>query len=329
MNESTKLLTLINGYKISNAFFLAVEHGLFDFIDGKTDLYEIADLTETDARALEIMLRLFATLDLIEEKQPYRYSLKEEYKKFLKSDSINSYVPLIKLENYLSEFHTSKKAMEHSLVTGTGEDLFNENSKENKVGIYGQAMDNGGRFSSMCIAREFLGLKGGRILDVGGGVGTNVIQLCKMNKTVDVVILEKKEMEDACVSNIHKNNLNNRIQFREADLRTVTIEGQYKGIIVSNILHLFNETTNKQLLMKLASCLEKDGIIVFHDFFVGGGFSQKFIASIYSLDWLMHGSYFCLRPDELKLLVESYGLKVVKNRYYENIPTSIIVAKKP
>ena len=119
-------------------------------------------------------------------------------------------------------------------------------------------------------------------------------------------------MEDACVSNIHKNNLNNRIQFREADLRTVTIEGQYKGIIVSNILHLFNETTNKQLLMKLASCLEKDGIIVFHDFFVGGGFSQKFIASIYSLDWLMHGSYFCLRPDELKLLVESYGLKVVK-----------------
>ncbi len=110
MNESTKLLTLINGYKISNAFFLAVEHGLFDFIDGKTDLYEIADLTETDARALEIMLRLFATLDLIEEKQPYRYSLKEEYKKFLKSDSINSYVPLIKLENYLSEFHTSKKS---------------------------------------------------------------------------------------------------------------------------------------------------------------------------------------------------------------------------
>ena len=88
--------------------------------------------------------------------------------------------------------------MEHSLVTGTGEDLFNENSKENKVGIYGQAMDNGGRFSSMCIAREFLGLKGGRILDVGGGVGTNVIQLCKMNKTVDVVILEKKR-DGGCV----------------------------------------------------------------------------------------------------------------------------------
>lgn len=328
MDYSSQLLTLINGYKISNTFFIAAELNLFDYIDGKNTIEDIAKVVKADKKALVIILDLFTAIHLVEKNDQGFYFLKDELKSLLQSYSKNNFLALAKLESYLSEFHTSKKVMKEAIIKGIGADLFNQNGKENQAEVYGKAMDNGGQYAAICIAREMMKLDEGCVLDVGGGIGTYSIQLCKMNKKVKVILIDKEEMRSECTKNIIEHKLQDRIQFREGDLRNYSLEDKYKGIIVSNILHLFDENTNKELIRKLAFALEDDGMIVFHDFFLEDKDTQSLIPSLYTLDWLMHGAFFNAKVKDIECWVQPFGLKVVKMQQYKNIPTSIIIVKK-
>lgn len=326
--EYERILALINGYKISNAFFIAAELNLFDYIDGKTKTTNIAKKLLVDEKALEILFNLFKVIQVLEKNSQGIYSLKHEMEPLLKSKMPNSLIPLIKLESYLSESHTSKEILKEAVNSGKGRDLFNINKKENKVSLYGEAMDNGGQFASICVARELVGVNARKILDVGGGAGTYAIQVCKMNKNTEVTIIDREEMQETCMKNIAAVALSERIRFVEGDLKQYEFKDNYDGIIVSNILHLFDDKSNQILIKKLVGALKDDGIIIFHDFFLKKEDTKSFIPTLYTLDWLMHGTFFYADKEKMTSWVESYGLKIIKTREYKELPTSIIVAKK-
>lgn len=328
MHNTKLLITLINGYKISYALFIAAEFNLFDYIDGKRTVQEIADIIVVDSRALEIILDLFASVGLLEKKQKYIYFMKDDILPLLDSHSNNSFIPLMRLESYLSDKHTSKDILREVIQNGKGYDLFNQNSKENQEELYGVAMDHGSKYSSICCARELLGIKKGRVLDVGGGIGSYAIQLCKMNKDIEVDIIDKPEMEKECLRHISDNNLSDRITFYPGDIRQKTFLVEYEGIIVSNVLHLFDEMTNKKIIEKLSLILKDKGIIVFHDFFLPDDKTSSPVPSLFTLDWLMHGTFFNASYKDLSDWVKESGLRVLKIRNYEYIPTSIIIVQK-
>lgn len=327
MNYTNYLLQLLNGYKISNALLIASEINLFDHIDGKKTVEDIALCVSADHKALEIILDLFCAVGLV-RKTGGIYSLDEELRPLLESDSEKSFMPLFKLENYLSETHTAKSVLKEALICGKGRDLFNENSKENHEEIYGEAMDHGGRLSSIYVAREFLNIANGRILDAGGGAGTYSIQLCRMNKGLEAHIFDKAEMEKACMRNIADNGLKDRIKFFPGDIRYCNFDFEYDGIILSNVLHLFDEETNRKIIKRLSSVLKESGIIVFHDFFLSDDRTGPLVPSIFTLDWLMHGAFFHANAADISDWSAEAGLKVIRVRRYDNIPTSIIVAQK-
>lgn len=328
MDYTNSILELINGYKISNALFIAAEFNLFDYIDGKRTVQEIALEISVYNKALEIILDIFVSIGLIKKISNDIYFVDEDIRPLLVSYSKNSFIPLIKLENYLSEKHTAKSMLREVMLNGKGYDLFNQNSKENQEKLYGQAMDHGSKYSSICVARELLSIKDGRVLDVGGGIGTYAIQLCKMNKNIVVDIVDKTEMEKECLKNISRNNFKNRINLYSGDIRNFSFNVEYDGIILSNVLHLFDEDTNKEIIKKLSSIVKEKGIIVFHDFFLSDDKTSPRVSSLFTLDWLMHGAFFNVNSKDISAWVEQFGLKVIKVRNYENIPTSIIVAQK-
>jgi cyclopropane fatty-acyl-phospholipid synthase-like methyltransferase len=328
MDYTNQVLKLINGYKISNVLFIASELNLFDYLDGKRRVPEIASNLLIHPKALEIVLDLFAAVGLVKKREKELYFMDEDIRPLLVSDSKSSFMPLIKLENYLSDKHTTKNILREVILHGKGCDLFNQNSKENQEEIYGQAMDHGSQYSSICTARELLSIKNGRVLDIGSGAGTYSIQLCKINKHVEVDMLDKPEMEKECRKNIAENNLGNRIKFYPGDICDYCFNNQYDGIILSNVLHLFDEDANKGIIKKISSILKEKGILVLHDFFLADDKTSPPVPSLFTLDWLMHGAFFNASIKDISDLVEEFGLKVIKVRHYENIPTSIIVVQK-
>lgn len=328
MNQSEQLLKLLNAYKLSNALFVAAEHRLFDYVGKKSSIEEIAGKSGFDAEALEVILQVFCAKKLLKQEEGNTYTLDGKWKELLDSRSKISMIPLMKLEGYLAENHNTKSAMERALCSGKGKDILNENAKEGKADVYGMAMDAGGQFSSVCIAREFRNIKSGRILDAGGGAGTCAVRICRYNQRLNVDIIDKPEMEDVCMKNIIENGLEDRIKFIRGDIFEMNLR-HYEGILVSNIMHLFSNEANKKLLKKLQSSLRYSGLLVIHDFILDDAHTQDSAASDSTLDWLVLGSKFHADAKKIKDWLEEIQLQNVKVKRFQEIPTSIVTAEKP
>lgn len=328
MNHSDYLLNLINAYKLSNALFVAAEYRIFDFMESKSSVQMIAEATGLNEEALEIILQIFCARKLLKQDADRSYILEDSWKQLLDSRSKTSMIPLMKLEGFLSERHNTKRAMETVLLTGRGIDALNENGKEGMAEVYGQAMEAGGQFSSICIAREFRKVGGGRILDVGGGAGTHAIQICRYNPNVQIDIIDKKEMQAVCLEKIRRNRLESRIRFMIGDIFKTHFD-QYEGILISNVLHLFDKNLNDQLLYKLVSSLKTSGLLLIHDFILDEAHIHDMAAADSTLDWMLLGAMFHANAQELKRWLEKISLTDVKVKRFREIPTSIITARKP
>lgn len=328
MNHTDNLLQFINGYKLSNALFIAAELKIFDYIDGVNSVETISNQLSVDPKALEIILDVFCSMNLIRKSDDKKYILEAQWKPLLDSRSKSSMISLIQLEHYLSTNHSGKDRFKDVLKSGRGSDDLNLNAKEGKENVYGCVMDAGGQYSSVCIAREFNKVKKGTILDVGGGMGTHAIKICQFNPQLNIDIVDKAEMKEQCIKNIKEHGMEDRIHFLTGDIRDISLEKKYDGILESNVLHLFSDKINQKLLVKLASALHKGGILIMHDFFLSEDKAKRPVSSIYTLDWMMQGSFFHAEAQDIKQWVEAVGLEFIKEVQYERIPTSIIITKK-
>lgn len=328
MNHTDNLLQIINGYKLSNALFIAAELEIFDYLDGVNSVETISNQLTVDPTALEIILDVFCSMNLVRKYGDKKYILDAQWKPLLDSKSKSSMIPLIKLEHYLSNKHTSADRFRDVLKSGWGSDDLNINAKEGKENLYGSVMNAGGQYSSVCIAREFSRSQKGTILDVGGGMGTHAIKICQFNSQINIDIVDKAEMKEQCLKNIREHGLEDRIHFLTGDIRDISLEKKYEGILLSNVLHLFSNEVNQKLLVKLAAALHRSGLLIMHDFFLSEDKSKRTIPSLYTLDWMLQGAFFHADVEDMKHWVGAAGLEFMKEVQYESIPTSIMVAKK-
>ena len=326
MDKSSYIMSLIFGYKISNALFIAAENKLFDYLDGKRSVNEIAAQTNTETKALAILLNLFASLELLTCSDG-AYDIKEEYRPLLASESGSSYIPLLKMESRLSEQYANKNVLGSRLIRGANDITYKAGAKENQELIYGQTMDNGSRLSSVYVARETRHLNG-TVLDLGGGIGTYAIQMCKFNQNIAVHIYDRDEMRAACEENIRRNKLEGRIQFIAADVRTCDFKSVYCGALLSNLLHLLNETEMDDLYGKLTACLQPHGLVVLHDFFLNQDKTGPEVPVLLTLDWCMLGTFFQMNTGDVRNMAGRHGLTIVKEQSYASLPTSLIVLRK-
>lgn len=326
MNSTRKVLEIINSYKISNALFLLGEFGVFEWLSKAHSVSDICSKVPVNQEALSILLDLFVSIGLLYKSQDNCYGISSEYKELLSPDSPSNLIDLIKLESYLSDKHLSYENMKKVLVTGEGTDTFNRNSKEGKEQLYINTMDKGNRFTAACVARELRGIKKGRILDIGGGSGIYSIATVKLNRSLEIDIVDKQEVRELCEKNIWEAGFSECIRFISGDINALTFSMEYQGVILSNILHLMTQDEIERLFTKLNPCLSHNSTLVFHDFFIND--NHPLIPAVYTLDWMMHGSFFRFRSDEFSSYIERFGWKLKAVKHFGNVESTIITANK-
>lgn len=324
-NRMKSILEIVNYYKVSNALFIMVETGVFEYINGINTVKEISNKVNVDCRALTIIFDLFVSIGLLVKKEKDLYTLVSAYEGLFDKRSAYNCLDLIKLESYLSKEHTGYKSLEKAVITGKGIDSFNINNKEGKEELYLNTMNQGSQFASICVARELNKAKG-RVLDIGGGSGIYSIASAKLNKNLSIEIIDKSEIREICEKNISDSGLENQIEFISGDITKMELRGRYEAIILSNILHLLSQNDIEKLFKQLDGVLTDYGMLIFHDFFVRE--DNPVISRIYTLDWLMHGSFFSYTIGEFSEFVQRYNWKVKAVKQYDKIDTTIIVVYK-
>lgn len=326
MSASDVILKYIHAYKFSNVLFTADSLGLFDLMKTERTLEELCRDTKTNIDSLRIILNFLVYMGCL-DKNGTKYILKDDYKELLVRDTTTSMHELICLESHLVKTHSSQEYMERALKYG-GEDLFNKHSKDGMAQIYGAAMDNGGKIASIYAARAFGNIRKGKLLDIGGGPGTYSIQACKFYEGIESTILDLPEMKEVAEENIRKNNMEGRISYVSGNIVNDTISDRYDVVIISNLLHLFNADTRDIILAKASDCLNPNGKLILHDFFLNDDKTSPEVPILFSLDWMLLGAGFDISKNDLAESLSSKGFSDVKRIECNMIPTSIIVATK-
>lgn len=327
MSLVNKLLEYLHGYKVTYLMMCAAEWKLFDELIEPTTAVEVARRLKLNTESTEIALNIFAGLGLI-IKNDANYEIEPSYKELLVSESNQSILSLFVLEKHLLIHHNTISTLKDAWQTGKGRDSFNENGKEGVEQTYGKAMDNGGQLASLYVARIFSKLNKGKILDLGGGMGTYSEAICRLNKDINVDIYDCAEMEKVCMGHLKQAGFADRVTFKRKNILTDPIDDSCEGILISNVLHLFTMDENKRLLQKCAQVLKPKGIIVIHDFFLNDNHTGDIASLLFSIDWMLIGSNFHMSLKDLERCVENLDLKVLDWKQYESLPTSIIVLEK-
>lgn len=327
MNSVNHILAYLHGYKVTYLMMCAAEWKLFDELIEPVTAVQVAERLQLHPENTEMVLDIFAGLGLILKENNF-YRIEACYQELLASMSNRSMLPLFQLEQHLLSRHNTIQAMKDAWQYGKVRDIFNENGKEGIQETYGQAMDNGGQLAALHTARIFSHLSEGLILDLGGGMGTYAGTICRLNSSIRMEVYDRPEMEKVCMDNLKSSGVADRVSFKRKNILSDPIDSRCDGILLSNVLHLFTQEDNRQLLKRCAQALNPGGLLVVHDFFLDEQHTGNIPSLLFSIDWLLIGSKFHMSPRDMELCVKDSGLVVSAVKQFDSLPTSIIVLEK-
>ena len=82
------------------------------------------------------------------------------------------------------------------------------------------------------------------------------------------------------------------------------------------------------MLRKVTKCLEDDGVLVIHDFFLNENHIEPLVPLLFTIDWLMLGAEFNYSPKDMEQMAKQCGLKLTEIKRFQELPTSILIFEK-
>jgi SAM-dependent methyltransferase len=124
-------------------------------------------------------------------------------------------------------------------------------------------------FSSQPVARELASQlpvsAPKRILDVGGGVGTYAVAICRRFRPAQAVVFELPEVAAVGERLLARTGLAHRIRFLAGDYLSDPFPTDNDLILMCNILHQERPKSVRLLLKKAAGALVSDGWLLIHE----------------------------------------------------------------
>jgi SAM-dependent methyltransferase len=107
-----------------------------------------------------------------------------------------------------------------------------------------------------------------RILDLGGGVGTNAIAFCQAYPELDATVLDLPATLKLTEKTIKEAGFESRIRLLPGDFNRDPLGGPYDVVLMSDILHYQTFQMNQDLVRKVFASLVPGGRLVIKDRFL-------------------------------------------------------------
>ena len=107
-----------------------------------------------------------------------------------------------------------------------------------------------------------------RMLDLGGGAGTNAIAFCRVYPELTATVFDLPATLRLTERTVKEAGLESRIALRSGDFNRDSLGGPYDLVLMSDILHYQDFSTNAALVQKVYSHLALGGRLVIKDRFL-------------------------------------------------------------
>ena len=123
--------------------------------------------------------------------------------------------------------------------------------------------------------------KARRFLDLGGGPGSYAIALAKRHPHLEGVVLDQTVTTAKRL--ILREGLGARLKARAGNIFKADLGAGYDGVLVSNVIHVFNERENQTLLRRVRNALRPGGKVFIVEFFLDDSRTTPLKSSVFSL----------------------------------------------
>lgn len=279
------------GYWKSQVLIVATELKIFTLLDqSERTAFTLSRLVRADKRAIELLLNALVGLGFL-SKKGLNYKNSTISTNFLvEGKPLYQGNRILLSKNLWDNWGKLGRAIKTGKPVsfiGTGKKA---DPKRRKVFI--SAMRDFAVLKSEQIAKK-LDLSGcNLLLDLGGGPGSFAIEFVKSNPELNAVVFDLQEVVKLAKRFIGKANLTKRIKSVAGECINDSYGTDlYDVVFVSNLLHMYDEKINIQIIKKCQKALKKNGKIVIHDFILDSSMTKSTFAAVFSLNMLVgtHG----------------------------------------
>jgi predicted O-methyltransferase YrrM len=165
-----------------------------------------------------------------------------------------------------------------------------------------------------------------RMLDLGGGAGTNAIAFCQVYPELRATVFDLPETLKLTEKTVKDAGLESRITLHSGDFNRDQLGGPYDVVLMSDILHYQTFLMNQDLVQKVFTSLEPGGRLVIKDRFLdeaGTGPAWTTAFAVHILVNTQQGS--CYRAGEAMQWLQAAGFVPV----VELEKTAVVHGRKP
>ena len=314
MNQKTnspeqQMMQFILGKWISKPIYVAAKLGISDILEkGHRNIVELAEITTTMADPLYRMMRALAGVGIFTEIEsrvfqntPLSECLKKDRLKFaalmFESDWHNNI-----WDNLMYSIQTGKPSFEKVFAKPAFE-WFGENPKEAE--IFNGANSFKAVFTHKIIVDHFDFSKVIALTDVGGGLGSLLVEILKANSHMKGTVAELPETVPQIIKIIKENKLENRMSAVKCDFFK-EIPGGSDAYLLSHILHDWPDEKCINILKTCRKAMNSKGKLLIVEGIIPPG-NEFSISKLLDLEVLLMGGGCERTEDEFRDLLNRSG----------------------
>lgn len=278
------LLEISGSYWKTCTLHTAVKLDIFTIIgDSHLKSKEVSDMLYGNQRSVEMLLNALSAMNLL-EKTDNTYSNTPISQAFLVKNS-SRYVGHIIMHHY----HLVDSWNRLDVAVRTGQPVRSRVSHTDEerresflMGMFNLAMN----LAPVLVPKIDLSNRH-HLLDLGGGPGTYSIHFCLNNPQLKSTVYDLPTTRPFAEKTIAKFNLQDRIDFKNADYLEEDIEGGFDVAWLSHILHGESFEDARKIVRKAVSTLEPGGLIIIHEFILNNTMDSPLFPALFSLNMLL------------------------------------------
>jgi hypothetical protein len=305
------LLELAGGYWKICALHAGVVLDVFTpLADGPLTAAELAPRLGCDARALGMLLRALAAMELLASSGE-GYVLAGEAREFLDARSpryigyaVRHHHRLMPAWTRLPEAIRSGRSLREHMAgdadPGDREDFL--------MGMYNIALSIA---PGLAKSLDLSGRR--RLLDLGGGPGTYAVHFCLANPAMTATVFDLPGSREFAASVSGRFGVADRVEFVAGDYLNDPVPGGYDVAWLSQILHAEDPEGCRTILGKAAGALSPGGLLFVHEFMLDDAAAGPEFAALFSLNMLLGTDRGQSYPEgQIREMMEAAGLRDVR-----------------